>query len=284
MKIVIIGSGNLATNLSLALRDAGMPPCQVFSKTLSHAQELANKIGCPFTNQIEQVIPDADAYLISVKDDAIHSVAEQLHSLRSYETLRYENETALRTYENPSLSTLNFQLSTVIHTAGSVSIDVFSGLANHSAVLYPMQSFTKGRGLNFKDIPCFVEATDELSLKVVTTLANAISDKVVSINSEQRRRLHLAAVFASNLTNHCYRIAERIINKENLDFNLFHPLILETAKKACSMSPKQAQTGPMVRNDVTVMSKQLELIDDPLLKDIYQLMAQSIHNDALSAE
>lgn len=254
MKTVIIGSGNLATHLSSALKSANMPPVQVFSKTTSHAELLASRLGCPFTDKIEEVIDDADVYIFSVKDDAIQELAQQLSKGR---------EEAI-----------------FIHTAGSVSIDVFSGLVNHSAVLYPMQSFTKSRELNFREIPCFIEATDEQSLSIVSSLANAISDRVVSINSERRRYLHLAAVFSCNLANHCYRIAERILEKENIDFSLFHPLILETAKKACSISPKDAQTGPMVRNDVKVMQRQLELIDDPIAKEVYQLMAKSIYKDS----
>ncbi len=263
MKTVIIGSGNLATHLSLALKSAGIQPVQVFSKTLIHAERLASQLGCSFTDSIAEVVPDADAYIFAVKDDAIEELARQLSKISSEASLQGRSGGAV-----------------FIHTAGSVSLDVFKGLARHSAVLYPMQSFTKGRELCFSEIPCFVEATDDVALSVVMHLASSICDKVIPIDSERRRRLHLAAVFSSNLTNHCYRLAERILEKEHLDFSLFQPLIMETARKACVMSPRDAQTGPMVRNDVGVMQRQLELIDEPLAKEIYQLMAKSIYLDA----
>ncbi|MBO7052088.1 MAG: DUF2520 domain-containing protein [Prevotella sp.] len=258
MKIAMIGSGNLATHLSLALHGAGMSPCQVYSPTLSHASLLASKLGCPFTDDIGEVMTDADAYIISIKDDAIHETARQLAKGRGG--------------------------AVFIHTAGSVSIDVFNGVAEHAAVLYPMQSFTKGRTLCFKDIPCFIEATDDVSMHTVSQLAHAVCDKVVSIDSDKRKQLHLAAVFSCNLTNHCYHIAEKILQSEGLDFRILEPLIMETARKACSMSPHDAQTGPMVRNDVGVMQRQLDLITDPLAKEIYQLMAKSIYLDAQNEE
>lgn len=254
MKIVIIGSGNLATNISFALKNAGIVPCQVFSKTLEHAKELADKFGCQFTDKTEDVITDADVFLIAVKDDAIEGVVESLAKGR--------------------------EEAVFLHTAGSVSIDVIKKYTNNAGVLYPMQSFTKGIAVNFKEIPCFIEAVNQYTKDVVTRIANSVSDRVVEINSDQRKKMHLAAVFASNLTNHCYRLAERITEAEHLDFSLFGPLIMETAKKATHISPRLAQTGPMVRNDQEVMKRQMELIDSPLTKEIYQLMAKSILQDS----
>lgn len=254
MKTVIIGSGNLATHLSIALQGAGMPPCQVYSPTPRHAATLAARLGCLYTDNLDEVITDADTYIISTKDDAIRPIASRLAEGRAEATL--------------------------IHTAGSVAIDVLSDVTPHAAVLYPMQTFSKGRELCFNDIPCFIEATDEVSQSIVSQLAHAVSDKVISCDSAKRRQLHLAAVFSCNLTNHCYRLAEKILQQEGLDFTLFQPLIMETARKACTMSPRDAQTGPMVRHDVEVMQRQLDLITDPLTKEIYQLMAQSIYLDS----
>ena len=254
MKVVIIGSGNLATNISLALKKANMTPCQIFSKTIAHAKELADKVGCTYTDKYDEVVTDADIYIISVKDDAIESVAKSLAKGR--------------------------EQAVFAHTAGSVSINVFKGYTDNGGVLYPMQSFTKGITVNFNEIPCFIEAKNSHTKEVISTIANSISDRVVEINSDQRKKMHLAAVFASNLTNHCYRLAERITEAEHLDFSLFAPLIMETAKKATRISPRMAQTGPMVRNDQEVMKRQMELIDSPLTKEIYQLMAKSILQDS----
>ena len=258
MKIVIIGSGNLATHLSLALSAVGEEIIQVFSRTEEHAKELAEKIGCQYTTGIDGINKNADLYILSVKDDAISEIVTSVCQ--------------------------KCPKAIFIHTAGSVPMDVFKGEANHYGVLYPMQTFSKHRQVNFRSIPCFLEASDEQTMCKIHSLAESISDKVVLADSEKRRKLHLAAVFACNLTNHCYRLAERVLQEEQIDWKLFLPLIEETAHKVTEMSPKDAQTGPMVRYDIGVMNRQLELISDERTRQIYRLMAESIHKDSESSQ
>lgn len=260
MKIVFIGSGNLATNLALALKDAGENIVQVFSKQLVHAQQLADKLGCKATDNIKELYADADAYIISIKDDAMPSVISSIA-------------------KDTAINVKGTDAKVFIHTAGSVPMNIFEGSMDNYGVLYPMQTFSKDRRVNFREIPCFIESNNECSMSVIKTLADDVSDSVVMADSEKRKMLHLAAVFACNMTNHCYRLAERILEKEGLDFTLYTPLIKETAEKVLTMSPKDAQTGPMVRYDTTVMNRQLDLIPDETTKNIYRLFAESIHNE-----
>lgn len=254
MNIVIIGSGNLATHLSLALKDAGNTILQVYSPTEEHARTLAAKIGCAYTTAADQIRQDADIYIISIKDDAISKVAAALPSGQHI----------------------------FIHTAGSVPMIVFKGHAQHYGVLYPMQTFSKNRQVDFSEIPCFIEASDEPTLVTIRQLAESISDHVIETDSEKRKKMHLAAVLACNLTNHCYRLAERVLEKESIDFSLFLPLIKETARKVETMSPRDAQTGPMVRYDEGVMNMQIEMLPDERTRQIYRLMAESIHEDSIT--
>ena len=254
MKIVIIGSGNLATHLSLALKTAGETMIQVFSRTEHHASELAGKLGCSYCDHIDEIDKNADLYILSIKDDAISEIAATICQNR------------------PD--------AVFIHTAGSVPMDVFKPYARRYGVLYPMQTFSKHRQVDFHPIPCFIEGSDEQTQQLIHALAERISDKVVEADSAKRRKLHLAAVLACNLTNHCYRLAERVLQEAQIDWQLFLPLIDETAKKVSEMSPKDAQTGPMVRYDVNVMNRQLELLPDERTRQIYRLMAESIHEDA----
>lgn len=256
MKIAFIGSGNLATHLSLALKAAGEEIIQVYSRTDAHAKELADKLGCIHTTNLDKIYLNADVYILSVKDDAISQIADSIchkcpHAL-------------------------------FVHTAGSVLMDIFKGKANHYGVLYPMQTFSKARKVDFRPIPCFIEASSNEDIAIIRSLAESISDHVVDCDSEKRKKLHLAAVFACNLTNHCYRLAERVLQEEEIDWKLYLPLIDETAKKVSEMSPKDAQTGPMVRYDVNVMNRQLALIPDERTRQIYRLMAESIHEDSTS--
>ena len=254
MRIVFIGSGNLATHLSLALQAVGEDIAQVFSRTEEHAKELAEKLGCNYTVNIDEIEKNADIYIFSVKDDAISGIAAAVCK--------------------------NTSDAVFVHTAGSVPMDVFKDYAMHYGVLYPMQTFSKARRVDFRPIPCFIEGSNEQTLDLIRHLAESISNQVVLADSEKRRKLHLAAVLACNLTNHCYRLAERVLQEEQIDFSLYLPLIDETAKKVSEMSPRDAQTGPMVRYDVNVMNRQLELLSDERTRQIYRLMAESIHEDA----
>lgn len=253
MKIVFIGSGNLATQLSLALKDAGKDIVQIYSRTENHARELAEKLDCKHTTDIYEIDKNADVYVFSVKDDALSSLVSSICKNR------------------PD--------GLFLHTAGSVPMDIFKGHASRYGVLYPMQTFSKSRRVNFQIIPCFIEGSSEEALTTIRALAESISSHVVDCDSEKRKKLHLAAVLACNLTNHCYRLAERVLQEEQIDFDLFLPLIDETAKKVSEMSPRDAQTGPMVRYDVEVMNRQIALLPDERTRQIYRLMAESIHDD-----
>lgn len=162
-------------------------------------------------------------------------------------------------------------------------MSVFAEYADANyGVLYPMQTFSKGRSVNFREIPCFIEASEKETLEVIRELASRVSDNVVEASSEKRKKLHLAAVFSCNLVNHCYRLAERVLEEEGIDFSLYLPLIQETANKVKDLSPRKAQTGPMVRYDKTIMDAQIALINNERTRQIYRLMADSIHEDAVN--
>jgi predicted short-subunit dehydrogenase-like oxidoreductase (DUF2520 family) len=253
MRIVMIGSGNLATQLSLAFKDAGQEIVQIFSRTEAHAQMLAEQIGCPYTTSVDAILRDADVYILSVKDDALSALAAAVCGSR--------------------------QQGLFLHTAGSMPMDLFKGYAAQYGVLYPMQTFSKTRRVNFREIPCFIEGSSEQALATVRLLSECISSHVVPCDSEKRKKLHLAAVLACNLTNHCYRLAERVLEAEQIDFRLFLPLIEETARKVTVMSPREAQTGPMVRYDQNVMEMQMSILPDARTREIYRLMSESIHDD-----
>lgn len=256
MKIVFIGAGNLATHLSTALVAAGQEVVQVYSRTVAHASEMAKLLDCPYTNDLTKVRQDADIYVFSVKDDVIGSLVLSLCQ--------------------------HIHHALFIHTAGSVPMDVFTGTTDHYGVLYPMQTFSKHRPVDFRQIPCFIEASDDQSLETIRSLAALISDHVTIADSEKRKKLHLAAVLCCNLANHCYRLAEQVLEQEGIDFSFYLPLIEETAQKVKTMSPRQAQTGPMVRYDVGIMQMQQNMLSNARTREIYRLMAESIHEDAIS--
>ena len=165
-----------------------------------------------------------------------------------------------------------------LHTAGSMPMSVFREKALHYGVLYPMQTFSKQREVDFSIIPCFIEANDEFALKQIEGLAGQISHRVYQLSSEDRKYLHLSAVFACNFANHCYAVSQELLQQHGIPFDVMLPLIDETAAKVHGMTPKDAQTGPAVRYDENVIGKQIQLLENqPYFQKIYDSMSKSIH-------
>ena len=277
MKIVLIGAGNLATHLGKALRAAGHDMLQVFSRTMQSAETLASLLDAEPLTDIAQVRDDADVYIFSVKDSALVQLVAQL--------CRHEADglgedgvvNALRKAKKGEHERV------FLHTAGSMPMSVFKGMAQHYGVLYPMQTFSKQREVDFSIIPCFVEANDEFAQKQIEGLAREISGRVYLLSSEDRKYLHLSAVFVCNFANHCYAISQELLEEHGIPFDVMLPLINETAAKVHEMKPKDAQTGPAVRYDENVIDKQSKLLENhPHFKKVYDSMSKSIHG--LNAE
>ena len=251
MKIVLIGAGNLATHLGKALHTAGHDMVQVFSRTMQSAETLASLLDAEPLTDIAQVRDDADVYVFSVKDSALAQLISRL---------------------------CGDEEKVFLHTAGSMPMSVFKGMAQHYGVLYPMQTFSKQREVDFSIIPCFVEANDEFAQKQIEGLAREISGRVYQLSSEDRKYLHLSAVFACNFANHCYAISQELLQEHGIPFDVMLPLISETAAKVHEMMPKDAQTGPAVRYDENVIGKQSKLLGNhPRFKTVYDSMSKSIH-------
>lgn len=251
-KIVLVGAGNVATHLGTALRDAGYRVLQVFSRTEESASALAGKLNCLYTTDINQVVPDAGLYVVSVKDAVLAEVIPPL------------------VRRNPK--------ALFVHTAGSMPMDVWKGEAVRYGVLYPMQTFSKSRAVDFSTVPFFIEGSGREEAEALKAVAERIGGKVYEATSEQRRYLHIAAVFACNFTNHMYALAHRLLDSHGLPFEVMLPLIDETARKVHELPPAEAQTGPARRYDENVIGKHLEMLaDEPRLAELYEKISQSIH-------
>lgn len=250
-RIVLVGAGNVATHLGGAWQKAGYEIAQVYSRTSTSALELANRLGVGYTTSLEDLCADADVYVVMVKD----AVLQELIPL-----LVKGKENAL-----------------FVHTAGSMPMSVWEGHAIRHGVLYPMQTFSKAREVDFSSVSFFVEANDEAELSILKSMAAALSPKVYEATSAQRTYLHIAAVFACNFANHMYALSARLLKKNGLPFDAMLPLIDETARKVHELHPQDAQTGPAVRRDENVMGKHLTILEDePGIKDIYKMISDSI--------
>lgn len=252
--IVLIGAGNLATNLAISLKNHGFNILQIYSRTTESARKLANRIGCDFTVSIETLNNDADMYIVSVVDNALPDLISHIPD--------------------------KYKHAVFCHTAGSISIDVFS--AHHFdkyGVLYPMQTFNKERIVDFENIPFFIESINEESDNALNQVAQTLSNRVYSVSTDARKILHIAAVFACNFSNHMYNISEYLLNKYNIPFDVMLPLIDETSAKIHYMSPKQAQTGPAARRDYKVIKEHIYILEkEKSIMDIYKLISDDIIN------
>jgi predicted short-subunit dehydrogenase-like oxidoreductase (DUF2520 family) len=247
--IILIGAGNVATQLGLALADAGYKISQVYSKTASAAAALSKKLKANPLTDLKKLDQDAAIYIIAVKDDAIEAIAKQL----------------------------KLKDKIVVHTSGSVSMEVLKKASKNYGVFYPLQTFTKDKKIDFKAVPICLEGNNKDTSTTLQYFAKSISSNVNLVNSDQRKVIHLAAVFACNFSNHMYAIADDILKKNKLSLDILKPLIEETAQKIRNTSPAKAQTGPAVRGDKKTMEGHLKMLKgDKKLKEIYELVSKHI--------
>ncbi len=251
MKVVLIGAGRLATNLGQALFRAGHEIVAVYSRTIASATQLADAVGGQATDNIELLPQSADVFLVAVKDSVLTELIPQVTKGREGQLFA--------------------------HTAGSMPLTLFADKCTRYGVFYPMQTFSKERQTDFSEIPVFIEANDAAVLCELKALADSVSQRVYELSTEERKYLHLAAVFACNFANHCYALAADILEQHGLPFDVMLPLVDETARKVHQLHPKAAQTGPAVRYDENVLSMQASLIDTPVVRDLYERLSISIH-------
>jgi len=246
INIIILGAGNVATHLYLAIKNAsGVSVLQWYNRNLKSLETYKNETD--ITDDISS-LKIADIYIIAISDDAISELSEKLP----------------------------FKDRLVVHTSGSTSLHNLKR-KNNRGVFYPLQTFSKDSQINFKEIPICIEIEHKSDLEVLRNLAKAIGSTNYKVNSEQRAALHLAAIFVNNFVNQLYRIGHEITESKSVEFNILKPLIKETALKLETLSPYLAQTGPAKRNDKKTIKKHLKALEkNESHKAIYELMTKSI--------
>lgn len=249
MKIVLVGAGNVATCMGPRLKAAGHDIVCVYSRTIQSASVLAERLGTIAVTDLA-AMPGADVYLTMLKDDALLALAPEIVKGRD---------------------------GLFLHTAGSIPLSVWSDAgARNCGVLYVMQTFSKTSVIEWDKVTAFIEGTSDS----IRELASDLTPNVVSLSSEGRRRLHLAAVFANNFSNHMFTVSQRLLEKEGVPFSVMLPLIREGVRKLDTMNPSEAQTGPAVRGDRKVVDEHLSLLaDEPRWARLYELISKDINHE-----
>jgi predicted short-subunit dehydrogenase-like oxidoreductase (DUF2520 family) len=247
-RISFAGAGNVSAALSRALKSKGSIIEHFVSRNSQKGLSIAESMNATWS--ADYVFPDSSGLIIVAVPD--HAIEKTLRDIKC-------NENAV-----------------VVHTAGSVGIDVFKGY-KHYGIIYPLQTFSQGRNPDFSSVPILTEASDQTTHHLINEISKTISNKVFECDSEKRRMLHLAAVFASNFTNHVLTQGKMIAGRVGFSFDVLEPLLRETIDKALTSGPENSQTGPAFRNDLNTVKKHLEILSfSPELKDIYEIMSNSI--------
>jgi len=250
--VSIIGSGNLAWHLAPALDNAGFVIKEVYSRNPKHAEALTERLyQAEIKASLDFSTSPSGIFIIATTDDSIEAIAQEI---------------------------ILPEESVLIHTSGSQPLHALQFAATGNiGVFYPLQTFSKSKKINFKEVPVFVESNTAEAETALMTLAKAVSNKVKKIGSEERKALHVGAVFAANFTNHMLTISKQILQQNNLDFELLKPLIIESINKGLSLGPENSQTGPAMRGDLEIMDKHLDFLqDDQTLNEIYKVISQHI--------
>lgn len=251
-KITLIGSGNVATHLAIALHKKGYAIQNIFSRKYYRAKVLAEKVDAVATSSYKKIKDDSDIYIIAVSDDAIKSVVAQLKQF---------------------LPASSF----VVHTSGVKSSQVIAKHFPRFGICYPLQSLSKDKSVDFAQLPFCLFSDQKKDLKFLFKMTSQLGAPAFEVNDEERAKLHVAAVFANNFTNLMYTIAYDIAENENINFNILKPLILETAQKVQHHRPFDMQTGPAVRKDSATLQKHVTILQKyPRYKDIYNILTQEL--------
>ena len=247
--IIIIGSGNVATQLAITLQKAGKNILQVYGRKESMAKCLSSKLKVDYITDLKHLQRNADLYILAIIDDALLDIS----------------------------ANIDLDEELIVHTSGTVSLDVFKDHFKNYGVFYPLQTFSKEKNISFDEIPICVESNSESNQWKLMKLGEQISQNVKAISSEQRKLLHVSAVFACNFTNYFYSIAEELMADHDMPFELLLPLIKETADKLNHHLPHEGQTGPARRNDQEIMAQHLKMLSNyPEYQDIYQILSERI--------
>lgn len=248
--ITLIGSGNVATWIAQRLRDnSRFPITQVYSRKLGHAQILAEPLYAQAIDDIRQLNPDNQIFIFALADNAYEDILPQLP----------------------------FTLPAAFMTSGTISCRCLAEYSKTYGVIYPLQTFTKSQFMRGLTVPLCLESDYAGDRKeVMWELARNLSPDCYEVSESQRARLHLAAVFACNFSNAMYNVAYKLLKEKDLPFEMLIPLLHQTVQKLKTLTPSEAQTGPAARRDLNVMQAQMESLDDPKYREIYQIMSELI--------
>lgn len=252
-RVVLLGAGNVSTHLADQLKQSYVALVQIWSRTERSARTLAQRSHSPYCTDLADLQRDADAYILAVPDDAFPDILPFLHL-------------------DPD--------RLLIHTSGSTPLSALAPYTKRAGVFYPVQAFLPEHPVDFSKLPVCIEADQPSDLESIRDFARLFTCKIYEIDSEKRKVVHLAAIFAGNFTNFLYHVSDELLQKMDLPFDLVRPIIEETALRVQTHNPSGLQTGPAHRRDMKIISDHLEWLSSMRkYQELYALIAQCILNN-----
>lgn len=251
-KIAIIGTGNVAWHLSTGLEEAGHTLTEVYGRDIKQAEKITNRVYLAEPkDDLDFSDSEAQIFILAVSDNAIAEISDAI---------------------------ILPEESILVHTSGSVPLDVLGySSAAYTGIFYPLQTFSKDRNIDFAEVPFLLESEDQSTLQKLQKLAKSLSPHQYILRSKDRLALHVAAVFASNFSNHMLRLSEEVMRRQGLDFEMLKPLIIETISKSLELGAKRAQTGPAIRGDFQTLDRHFQFLNyNEQVAEIYRLLSQDI--------
>ncbi len=252
LPVTIIGAGNVAWHLGPALENAGYPVKEIYSRDKGDASQLIRRLyAANSADSLDFSESPSKVFILAVSDNAIERIAQEI-------VLPDE--------------------AILVHTSGAISMDVLAFAAtDHYGVFYPLQTFTRARTIDIESVPFCIEASTDPARDTLMTMAGSLSGRVVEMNTENRKVLHLSAVFANNFTNHMMKISSDILEAHHFPPDLLYPLLSETVNKLMNIGPEKAQTGPARRRDYRTLDRHLELLkENEELQELYRKISRHI--------
>lgn len=251
-KITIIGAGNVGFHLAQRLYSCGHKICQIFSRTEEKALRLAKMVHGTGIDNLNDLSLEADIYILAIKDDATSIITEKIAFLDCYDKI-------------------------IAHTSGAVPSSIFQEHFKHYGIFYPLQTFSAKQQVDFQQLPFCIHGNSPATEETLKALAKSICPNVYLINDEQRAILHVTAVIVNNFSNYLYSIAHDICACQNLPFDILKPLIAETVRKIAQSPPKEVQTGPAARGDLSTIARHLQFLEQyPEYHQLYKMLSSGI--------
>ncbi len=271
-KIVLLGTGNVAHHLALRFQEVGVPIAQIYGRTLHKATVLAQRIGSDATDNLKELVQDADLYILAVSDNAIEPLLQEI-MIQNVSDVSLPPQSSFA----PFWVEQDRNFGTWVHTSGTIPSTIFEKYTSNYGIFYPLQTFTIGKEPDWTTLPLCIDANTAAKRRSLEQLGQLLSPVVHHITDTQRATLHVAAVFVNNFTNHLFHIGQTIVENDGITFDLLKPLIQETVAKIQLHSPETMQTGPAKRGDtITIEKHQIFLKHYPLYHKLYELMTKSI--------